>query len=267
MLGVTAILGAAMLVASADASAQSRVRLVPDVGLVCVEYMDCETGMICEGGDVCVYVDAYESSVCTTPSGPRQDIACCNPDHDTPCPDLGSGTGRCVALATDFDICVYRDDPRLECVEAASAGEPRLTTLESCFTDPATGAPTRDWLAGDCDRDGVKNGAEPGGCLCNPEDGCGEVPDAGVVEPDAGPDEDAGVVEPDAGPEEDAGRPESDAGANMDGGGSGEEDPLQGIDFRGSGGCSCDGAAGGSGVPPAAALAVILGAALARRRR
>lgn len=267
LVALTAVCAAVTAWVPAGVAAQKRVQLTSD-GLSCVSYEGCDLDTDCSGTDTCETVAAFDATVCTTTSGPARDILCCNPTDEIPCPDLGSGHGTCTSLVADYSICVYSDDERRLCYEEASTGDGRLAYLRACFSDATTGEPTSNWGAGDCDDDGIANAAETAGCVCNadltcglPDGGVGD--DAGAPELDAGPgeEEDAGAAPEDAGP------PERDAGtAEMDAGTAGGEDPLNGLDFRGSGGCSCD-SGGGDGFPPAAALAVIVGAALARRRR
>ncbi len=219
----------------------------------------CTTDGACETGESCVFVPGDETSRhCTRTTGASRDIYCCNPEHGSyACAPTG---GTCTTVADEIAVCVDPEDPRELCVEGWGSG-----ALTSCFVS-LTGAPTRDWLQGDCDRDGVKNGIERTGCVCDADPACGVEPDAGV--PDAGAAADGGAnIDAGSTDDRDSGPAVGlDAGARSDAGsGDVSRDPGH-FDYRGSGGCTCQAADPGSAATwLLLGFAVLVGRALRRR--
>ena len=190
----------------------------------------------------------------------------------TACPALGAaGVCRLTAGSGSITrICTYPDPPlRINYCTGAGSTIP-AGTLSECHRLPGTDEATSVYALGDCDGDGCANavdedpcnGAATGDCPVFSLDlNCNLItdgtPDAGPPLADAGtPGSDAGTAPPDA------------AAPRMDAGGGGLPlDPTDGIDFRGSGGCSCRATADPGAIPAGAGLSPVVVLLALRRRR
>lgn len=145
------------------------------------------------------------------------------------------------------------------CSDGLTCNEAELCTAGACGGGMAIDCDDAD----DCTTDTC---AEPAGCAHTAIAGC--MPDAGIVDVDAGPDTDAGVVDTDAGSDTDAG-PGTDGGPRVDMGmtaDAGTVPPPPADD----GGCGCitAGASDSRGSSAAGAgLAMLALAGLMFRRR
>jgi MYXO-CTERM domain-containing protein len=246
--------GPAVLALAASVHAQDLgERLTTDEAgnAVCIAYVGCSSDGSCPGTDSCIATAG--GMACGTASGPSRDVPCCElgADPTKQCFDGAGSHGRCIAFeGSDQGFCVF--DDRDVCVNADTF-EISAETLGACFVGTS-------WGKGDCDGDGTPNQEEAPGCVCasniDPMS-----PLACRPEPDAGSrvDGDGGV---------NGGR---DAGSGEDAGPSETRDPAgpsaNGYEFRGSGGCTCDSAGGGTDAAwLLVGVAVLLGR-VARRRR
>ncbi len=200
----------------------------------------CQTGVACgtvgEGSEAeyCHFAD--DTFLCCDSSGEGSGDADCTLYNDRG----RRFDGVCLSvegLLGGPGVCQY-SDPGADtfCDTDPATAE---TWIVPCMTAPGEGGlPVANWLNGDCDRDGTRNGREwARGCdSCNAEDypleggGCSIT-----IVPDGG-------VDP-----------------NLDGGPGDGTTPR--TSFRGSGGCTCRAAGGGpldvGALPLLAALAVL----------
>jgi hypothetical protein len=248
-----------VVVAASVAEAQPKALFITSEGPECRTLEECpDPGEVCgAAGEVCKatqYSDGSDANVCVV-FGTVQ--YCCETATDCPAPSAGGRPATCV-LPRDatfgHGLCSYVDwDP---CLAELPLTDAEL--VRACF-EPAMGVGTAPYgivplALGDCDGDGIANGAELG-CICDPSSECGSGDrDGGMTTPDAGANTmDAGELPPfDSGT--------GDVDANLP--------PGTGLDFRGAGGCACE--AGDSRAIDArgsAALLLTLGALFAVRTR
>lgn len=264
---------AAVFVVLAASSAHAQEALVINAsGPECQSLEQCKIpGTRCDGalGGTCetiALVDGSTKKICVDRS---TIVFCCEGPGagDCPQPSAGMTEPTCVGPRDGTfgrGLCSYSDWDA--CLTAATGTDAEL--IEACFQPPAGGTPplppglygTVPLAGGDCDRDGIENGDEPG-CVCDRAPECASV-DGGMSGTDAGADLDAGANTQDAGelPPFDSGS--ADIDANLP--------PGAGLDFRGAGGCACEaGGARASGPSGSAALLLTLGGflALCARRR
>lgn len=222
--------------------------------LSCDVLSPCTDSSSCQAGEACD--QNLATGLCVASSG--EDLFCC---AGCICPTLNGAPGTCKVFGANAGFCLYSAFDY-----CATAGALSFSQFEACYTAPG-GNRTRRYAEGDCDLDGIANGADPLPCGDGVDAGqpdAGE-PDAG--EPDAGGGEDAGVA--DAG-----GTTEVDAGA-LDSGtspaDSGQPAPSDAGDSSDGGemttpresGCGCGSSAGA----PLLALALALLAGCSRRRK
>lgn len=209
------------------------------------------------------------STVHTCTPGPR-------PYPNRECVSMtGSGApGLCIRPPDTgaLGVCLFEEF-------FVGCADPRGVTLDACLRRPGSGELTENFYAGDCDSDGCPNGQDADRCTpcddaacasmsVDPREGCEEIVNAGLEDPDACfPAGDAGVPSVDAstgpGPDgsvaaEDAARPTHDAALDA----STERPPT----FGGSGVSCHAGTRSGRG-PLGLGLLGLAVAARARRRR
>ena len=224
MIDLRLVGGVAVLLCLASTAHAQRGRLVNDgTGFRCEYYDSCEAGGVACETDHCL------DSECVNALTLASEYACCG--DGAGCPE-----GSTCDNSGGFDFGICTDEARPTCDHSVAA---------DCFAGTS-------WDDGDCDGDGIKNVEETAGCECmdarskESEDVC--RPDAGMPMTlrDAGTDD---VV--------DSGPNPFDAGTDAP-----KPPRADALDYRGSGGCTCD--AGSAGSEP---MWLLLGIAVLAGRR